>query len=74
MKKQETYMAPAIEIIRIETGTTVMAGSNTLNMGDGGDTNPFGAPTRSSSGSNVKSASPMQELEDMLNDIFTVKM
>lgn len=71
MKKKMNYIAPQIEVITTEFEGGVMAGSGDLNM-PGGDTNPFGAPTRSSSGSNVKAASPLQDLEDMLNDIFTV--
>ena len=64
-------MAPAIEIIKMQNEGGIMAGS--INMGDGSGTNPFpsAAPTRTG-GTSVQSASPLQELEDMLNDVFTI--
>ncbi|NDW12225.1 hypothetical protein D0T50_04890 [Bacteroides sp. 214] len=72
MKKQITYMAPAIEIIAMQNEGSIMTGSNSLNMPEGGETNPFSSPTGNSGGANVQSASSIQEVEDLLNDIFTV--
>ncbi|NDW12223.1 hypothetical protein D0T50_04880 [Bacteroides sp. 214] len=71
MKKQETYMAPAVEIIAMQNEGSIMTGSNSLNMPEG-ETNPFSSSTGNSGGTNVQSGSSIQEVEDLLNDIFTV--
>lgn len=66
-KRKEQYMAPAIEVIKMEAEGSVMSASGNLP-----DVEPGGSGTRSSrtySGYNGASSS---ELEDMINDILTV--
>lgn len=74
MKKK--YQAPLIEIIEVENENGVMAGSDgsaNSNINDFSGKNPmFSTGTRSSSSSSLKAANPMQDLEDILNDLFTV--
>lgn len=72
---KEKYQAPGIEIIEVEN-EGVMANSTSNGNGtiyDFSGENPmFSSGTRSASG-NMKAASPLQELEDIINDILTVK-
>ncbi len=76
MKKKEKYIKPMIEIIEVQN-EGIMASSITGvgtggNLGNGGSM--FGTPgTRSRSANTHQSASPMQDLEDLINDILTVK-
>lgn len=65
--QKEQYMAPAIEVIKMEAEGSVMSASiNTPNVGDGGNAI---RSSRTRSGYNGASSS---ELEDMINDILTV--
>lgn len=69
-KKQ--YQPPRIEVIRMENEGGVMAGSG--NIGDFNSPTPMlSGTTRSSGNKNVQSSGPLQELEDIINDILTVK-
>jgi len=69
---RSTYLAPAIEIIAIENEGIMASSVNTGgNYGNGGSM--FGNNARSKSrAGNLQSASPLSDLEDMINDILTV--
>lgn len=72
-QRKEPYMAPAIEIINMDTEATVMVGSagNLPTVKPGGNNgNAFGTATnrrRSYSGASTS------ELEDLINDILTIE-
>lgn len=66
-KKQ--YVSPQIEIITVEN-EGVMAGSVGVGGGYPGGGEPFSARTRSTV--KQQGSSPLQEIEDILNDFFTV--
>lgn len=74
MNKKPTYQPPCIELIAMQNQGSVMAASL---EGMGGtdfiSNTPVQSGTIKSKGSAAtKSANPMQELEDMLNDLFTI--
>lgn len=69
---KEQYLPPTIEVIEVQN-EGVMAGSPPPAMSGGnGDwinnTRSAGSSTRST----VQGASPLQDIEDMINDILTV--
>ncbi len=68
------YVAPAIEVIRVEN-EGIMASSTGGNLeempGIGWIDNT--TSSRSSNNRSLQSASPLQEIEDLLNDILTVR-
>ncbi|NDV84243.1 hypothetical protein [Bacteroides sp. 51] len=71
---KQIYQAPCIEIIRVEN-EGIMANSVTSNGGMGGFDGKhemFSAGARSRTSSQSTSG-PMQDLEDALNDLFTVQ-
>ena len=69
---KQHYQSPHIEIIEVEN-EGVMANSPLGNVGGyDGKHEMFSAGTGRSSSSNVRRASALQDLEDALNDIFTV--
>ena len=75
-KNKQKYVAPAIEIIEVENegviASSINGGISAPGMGNGGSA--FGTSgTRSRSNNAHQSASPMQDLEDLINDILTVK-
>lgn len=69
-KEKQTYVAPAIEVIEMET-ESVLATSGT-NPGNGGgvDLSNF---NRSGSRSRGGAYATGSEIEDMLNDILTIE-
>ena len=69
---KEKYQTPQIEVIQVENEGGVMAASaNIGNFTENNDMFPGGSAKRSTS-SNVSTPSSMQDLEDLINDIFTV--
>lgn len=72
---RQTYVPPAIEIIEVENEGVMAASVNTSpggSYGNGGSM--FGTSTRSSTTrSNPHSTSTLGELEDIINDILTVR-
>ena len=73
---RQTYMAPAIEIIEVENEGVMAASANGVspggNYGNGGSM--FGSGTRSSSSrTSPHNTSTLGELEDIINDILTVR-
>lgn len=66
-KQKEQYMAPAIEVIKMEAEGSVMSASGNLP-----DVEPGGSGTRSSRTRNGYNGASSSELEDMINDILTV--
>ena len=71
-QNKEKYLAPAIEVIEVEHEEGVMAlsdlsGGNPALPGSGARSN-----TRSTK-SNIQTASPLTDLEDLINDLLTVK-
>lgn len=68
------YLAPCIEVIEVENEGGVMSAS-APGFGDGGGMTSSATSTRSrSAGSSVhQTASPLRDLEDLINDILTVK-
>lgn len=71
---KEKYLSPAIEVIKVENEGGVMSAS-APGFNDGGSMTSSSASTRSrSAGSSVhQTASPLSDLEDLINDILTVK-
>lgn len=69
-KQKEQYVAPAIEVIKMQTEGSVMTGS--LNgVPDGGSAfSSYNGGGRSRNSYNAASSS---ELEDLINDILTVE-
>lgn len=71
--KKGTYQKPTVEVIVVENESGVMTGSGGGSISDIGS---GGSIYQSSSGSTRKGTqhqaqNPMQELEDMINDILT---
>lgn len=65
---KEPYMAPAIEIIPMETCEPVMQGSFSVpGYGDGGSMFPSTSTRSRGRGTSTS------ELEDMINDILTIE-
>lgn len=72
---KRTYQAPCIEIIQVENEGGVMVDSVTSSggmNGFGGKHDMFSAGARSRT-SGQSTSGPMQDLEDALNDLFTVQ-
>lgn len=73
-KRKEQYLAPAIEVIKMETEGGVMSGSMN-GVGDGGSAlsgNTYGRRTGGATRHSYGSAST-SELEDLINDILTIE-
>lgn len=74
-KRKEQYLAPAIEVIKMETEGGVMSGSLGGGIGDGGNGlagNSYGRRTGGATRHSYGSAST-SELEDLINDILTIE-
>lgn len=69
-RTKTTYLPPVVEVIEIENEGGVMSAS----VGDFTGSNPMfpGGSAKRSTSSNVSTPSSMQDLEDLINDIFTV--
>lgn len=70
MKKQ-TYVSPRLEVIHVEN-EGVIATSN-INGGGGGVSNMDGIPISNSQSRGSYNAASGSEIEDMINDLFTVE-
>lgn len=66
---KEAYVAPTIEVIKMENEGTVMSASGSLGNGGIGNGGPIGTPTSTKSYRGASSS----DLEDMINDILTVE-
>lgn len=68
-KQKEQYIAPALEVIKMETEGNVMSASANGSLPDVGN---GGSGTRSSRTRSGYNAASSNDLEDMINDILTV--
>lgn len=68
-KQKEQYIAPALEVIKMETEGSVMSASANSSLPD---VEPGGSGTRSSRTRSGYNGASSSELEDMINDILTV--
>lgn len=66
---KEAYVAPTLEVIKMEIEEGVMALSGGSSVNDYGNGGPIGTTTKSSRSYNASSS----DLEDMINDILTVE-
>lgn len=70
MKKQK-YVSPRLEVIQVEN-EGVIAASN-INSGGGGTSDMDEIPLNSSRSRGRYNAASGSEIEDMINDLFTVE-
>lgn len=63
---KEAYVAPTLEVIKMEIEGVMALSGNVPGYGNGGN---VGTPTKSSRSYNASSS----DLEDMINDILTVE-
>lgn len=68
MIQKEKYLAPQIEIIKMETEGVIATSGNLPSVGNGGSA--YSSRARSTRGYNGASSS---DLEDMINDILTIE-
>ena len=66
MIQKEKYLAPQIEIIKMENEGVIATSGNLPSVGNGG--NAYSSRARSTRGYNGSS-----DLEDMINDILTIE-
>lgn len=68
MIQKEKYLAPQIEIIKMENEGVIATSGNLPSVGNGGSA--YSSRARSTRGYNGASSS---DLEDMINDILTIE-
>ncbi len=68
MIQKEKYLAPQIEIIKMENEGVIATSGNLPSVGNGGSA--YSSHARSTRGYNGASSS---DLEDMINDILTIE-
>lgn len=70
LKKKTRYVAPKIEVIHTECEGVMAASGSVEDFGNGGS---WGTTSSSAPSNSYGTSAESNDIEDMLNDIFTVK-